>query len=291
MKAHTNRRGFTLIELLVVIAIIAILAAILLPTLSRAKIAARSTMCQSNLRQWGLAMRMYVDDFDVYPPYAMGDAPGMASVYWQQRLERYIKAAPPFWLHSGYDRPPFHSVGNTVYACPDYVTLPGVFDGGREHGAYGYNFTGHARDSAGLGGDILTPGVGPDQVGPADVQLVKETQVRAPSDMIEVGDASIIGALDTPEALFYGSTILGDNPDVRSLLSIPTAGGTSSDTPRCVAAMKRRHGGRWDVVFCDGHVESLTTAGLWDRRKPLVSRRWNRDHQAHPGDAGDLLLP
>jgi prepilin-type N-terminal cleavage/methylation domain-containing protein len=59
-----HRRGFTLIELLVVIAIIAILAAILFPVFAQAREKARQTTCLSNLKQIGLAFKMYVQDFD-----------------------------------------------------------------------------------------------------------------------------------------------------------------------------------------------------------------------------------
>jgi prepilin-type N-terminal cleavage/methylation domain-containing protein len=61
-----KRRGFTLIELLVVIAIIALLMAIMMPSLSRVKRQAQSIACQAKLRQWGLAFKFYTDDNNGY---------------------------------------------------------------------------------------------------------------------------------------------------------------------------------------------------------------------------------
>ena len=59
-----KRKAFTLVELLVVIAIIALLMSILMPALGRVKRQAKDTVCQSNLRQWSLIFRMYMDDND-----------------------------------------------------------------------------------------------------------------------------------------------------------------------------------------------------------------------------------
>ena len=63
-----QRNGFTLIELLVVIAIIAILAALLLPAISRARETASSTACLNNLRQWGLATQLFAADHEDFLP-------------------------------------------------------------------------------------------------------------------------------------------------------------------------------------------------------------------------------
>src|SRR6516162_5006981 len=82
--------AFTLVELLVVIAIIAILASLLLPALSRARSKAETTMCRSNLHQWGLGLEMYVGDFEVYPPSGtVEDGGGTLTYQWYERLQGY----------------------------------------------------------------------------------------------------------------------------------------------------------------------------------------------------------
>ncbi len=88
-----RRRGFTLIELLVVIAIIAILAAILFPVFAQAREAARKSSCSSNMKQMGLAMSMYVQDYDEKFPSVYDDisyGPG-TRIIWADKIRPYIK--------------------------------------------------------------------------------------------------------------------------------------------------------------------------------------------------------
>src|SRR5690606_13298398 len=96
-----TKRGFTLIELLVVIAIISILAAILFPVFARARENARRASCMSNLKQIGLGIMMYTQDYDeTYPRCLQIDAATppddirwVSGNYWvwQQMIQPYVK--------------------------------------------------------------------------------------------------------------------------------------------------------------------------------------------------------
>jgi prepilin-type N-terminal cleavage/methylation domain-containing protein/prepilin-type processing-associated H-X9-DG protein len=90
-RTSRERSGFTLIELLVVIAIIAILAAILFPVFARAREKARQTSCSSQIKQIGLAMHLYYEDWDeTFQPERYGEQLGNG-LGWTDRIRAYNK--------------------------------------------------------------------------------------------------------------------------------------------------------------------------------------------------------
>jgi len=127
-------------------------------------------------------------------------------------------------------------------------------------------------------------------------QTLPESKVINPSDMIGFGDAimrpqnfgtynSIVDnqyqELPWGEAVYWGDDQLINLSSEYKALRF----GVPADE-MAVQAMKKRHGGKWNVVFCDGHVESLRPIDLFDMTNVVVAQRWNYDHQPR-----DWLLP
>jgi prepilin-type N-terminal cleavage/methylation domain-containing protein len=294
-----GRGGFTLIELLVVIAIIAILASMLLVTLGRAKEQGYTTRCKSNLRQWGVALAMYVNDSQRYPPYQMKDDASATAHYWHQRLQPYTATSAPDW-ESGVVSSQASKIRDSIYLCPSYIRLGGIILGANSWG-YGYNQSGYNTIDGKLGlGEVIFENAGGEPEAeegatfPGVARVVRESEVIAPADMIAIGDAMLYSAsdFDPPYTLIYSDGQFGVSPaTLLPLLSLTLSWWqASNDDWSAVNAMKQRHLGIWNVVFCEGHVEGLQAPALWYPRGN-VSQRWNRDHQPHLENLEPFELP
>ncbi len=114
-KTPAKPQGFTLIELLVVIAIIALLAAILFPVFGRARENARRSSCQSNLKQIGLGMIQYTQDFDEYLPCGMQGISGNMGAGWAGQIYPYVKSTQVFVCPNEQGRPGVPAPAGTAY--------------------------------------------------------------------------------------------------------------------------------------------------------------------------------
>jgi len=250
-KSHKNaeRNGFTLIELLVVITIISILAAILFPVFARARENARKAACMSNLKQIGLGMMMYIQDFDETFPVSWQSWVSTDQMYWYQIIDPYIK-------------------NKQVFVCPTAGQIVKNDGTVQFSGGYGYNISGTWREGAsgpkgnGFGyrnqGAWYTPsGTGP----------VKLSEVDEPSNTIQITDPASFG---------YGNNGLiavGYVNDKKYMPVLhggkvgPFADGESATAPPLE--------GGGNYLFADGHVKWMAASKtfcnvMWDVDKTMA---------------------
>jgi prepilin-type N-terminal cleavage/methylation domain-containing protein len=175
-KNIPERKGFTLIELLVVIAIIAILAALLLPALAKAKEKAHQAGCRSNLKQIGLALALYTTDFnDFFPPIKTYTVPGDVT----SESYAWTKALGPYLKQQGST---VTAKANKVFICPSarYTSAVGTLSGDLLSNTY----------SAAGSLNGLKPGTGKAAI----EEIPRKAQMRYPAtDVILVVEAQLLG--------------------------------------------------------------------------------------------------
>lgn len=211
------RKGFTLVELLVVIAIIAVLAALVLPTLGHAQATAARARCTANLRQLNLAAQMYWDDNEGRCFRWLGADVDNGRTYWFGWLENGVEGQRRFDATRGALFP--YLQGRGVEICPSLNYSMPQFKLKATGAAYGYGY--NLSLSA-----------------PLNRSTVRVADVGHPAEMLVFADAAQVNTFQPPAS--------SSHPMLEEFYYISTNAGE--------ATVHFRHLHLANVGFCDGHV-------------------------------------
>jgi prepilin-type N-terminal cleavage/methylation domain-containing protein/prepilin-type processing-associated H-X9-DG protein len=249
-----HKRAFSLIELMVVIGIIAILAALLLPTLSRAKEKARATTCLHNMHQIGIASTLYTGDFrDIIVPIATKVnplpqdrlIPYQDYLWWPDILKPYTKGGPK------------------LYSCPSVfmtqaeVTLTNLY---------------------GIGMNFNELGVFPDNVDPATGPFVKMSSVKIPSATVMFADSAYVdNVYETNADLWIASFKRPNYWEGYGVWLFVTPAARNDQWNRNAVRVFDRHSGLANCAFVDGHVKAMKSSAIgWQYPRGDDRAMWDR---------------
>jgi prepilin-type N-terminal cleavage/methylation domain-containing protein/prepilin-type processing-associated H-X9-DG protein len=250
VRRKTMKKAFTLIELLVVIAIIALLAAILFPVFARARENARRASCQSNLKQIGLGLLQYAQDYDeklVNNSYGSSKESNATTDYkWMDAIFPYVKSEQVYTCPS--DTP--ETVGSVTY-YPQYkrnTTL--TADSAQYFGSYGMN--------AAYPQTSVDEYAGPGLNGGAPLSIVAD-----PAGTVWIADSALDA--DAAEAVYgkyrfnflvSGSSLAFSGTPLQGEFTAASYGGL----------FRERHLDTLNVLYCDGHVKAMKLTKLFVKR-------------------------
>ncbi len=223
-----KKSAFTLIELLVVIAIIAILAAILFPVFARARENARRASCQSNLKQIGLGVLQYVQDYDENFPLAVTGSTSNTSqppVGWADSIQPYLKSLQ-------------------IYQCPSDTNGPNSDPTQPGYTDYWYN--------ANMSSNMGTPTDPNAIVLPNDVSVNISVLANAPLTIMNGDGESVNGT-----AAYRCNGASSTNPTQYNDPLKPIASSTQGSVS--TTAIVNRHLEGAVFLFADGHVKWIKT--------------------------------